>query len=122
MDFQFQTDITGLPIAKCDIECEAFGDWLSHDLSVDQGQIDELLEKIDQLLNKKLIQYTFIGKIYHLVFESDEVELILNNSDVSSSEFSEQISDQQITGCGLIDLQNLLLEWKSFTSLKGRIL
>ncbi len=42
MDFEFVTDVTGQPLAKCDIESEAFGDWLSHDIGTDRAAITAL--------------------------------------------------------------------------------
>jgi uncharacterized protein YacL (UPF0231 family) len=115
MDFQFTTDITGLPIAKCDTECEAFGDWLSNDISVDKTTIDALLNTLDSLVNKQINSYKFSGKIYYLVFADDEVELFLNNHRVTNSEFTEDdIPYGPEAGCGLVDFQQLLQEWRDF--------
>ncbi|MDU0354107.1 YacL family protein [Paraglaciecola aquimarina] len=114
MEFQFQTDITGLPIAKCDLECEAFGDWLSHDLSTDKSNITLLLQTTEKLLSKQLSHYQFTGKVYHLIFENDEVELVLNNNEVSTAEFADEHDNEHVTGCGLVDFKHLLEEWANF--------
>jgi uncharacterized protein YacL (UPF0231 family) len=114
MEFQFRTDITGLPVAKCDIECEAFGDWLSHDLSINKTKIKSLLETIDKLLNKQLNHYEYTGKEYHLIFEDDEVKIMLNHNQTSESEFAETYDHEMESGCGLVDFQHLLLEWQRF--------
>jgi uncharacterized protein YacL (UPF0231 family) len=114
MEFQFQTDITGQPTAKCDIECEAFGDWLCNDLGTDRTKIHDLLDTVERLLKKNLSRFELTGKEYHLVFENDEVELSLNNSQTSHQEFNEDFDANQTIGCGLIDFQNLLQEWRKF--------
>ncbi|MGJ8682108.1 YacL family protein [Paraglaciecola sp.] len=114
MEFQFQTDITGQPTAKCDLEYEAFGDWLCNDLGTDRAKIHDLLNTIEQLLNKKIPSFELTGKEYHLVFENDEVELSLNNNQTKHDEFSQDFDANQTTGCGLIDFQQLLQAWKNF--------
>lgn len=114
MEFQFRKDITGLPIAKCDLECEAFGDWLSHDISIKKAEIKSLLNTVDKLLNKQLNHYEYTGKEYHLIFENDEVELALNNNQSSHTEFEDEFDEGANTGCGLVDFQKLLQEWQIF--------
>lgn len=114
MEFQFRTDITGQPIAKCELECEAFGDWLSHDLGSNRSNIRSVLEVVDKLLNKQLSHYELTGKDYHLVFEDDEVQITLNHNQTSHNEFAESYDQEIENGCGLIDFKHLLLEWQKF--------
>ncbi|MCF2948388.1 YacL family protein [Paraglaciecola aquimarina] len=115
MEFQFRKGITGLPLAKCDLECEAFGDWLSHDLGTDRAKIKDLLEIVEQLLNKRLAHYELSGKEYYLTFEDDEVLLSLNNNQTTVDEFAEDYDPDESTGCGLIDFKHLLEQWAIFT-------
>ena len=122
MDYQFSHDILGHPVATCDLDCEAFGDWLSHDVGRDISQITLLLETIQQLQSYQLSSYQHNGKEYHLQFDKDEVELILNNNhiqEISSSEDdeSQELADLHIqSGCGLADFHTLLKAWQQFIS------
>lgn len=114
MDFEFVTDVTGMPLAKCDIESEAFGDWLSHDISVDKNTIITLLSNIDKVLKHQLTHYEFIGKIYHLTIADDEVELFINSGQSQHSEFDDDYSELAAAGCGLIECKHLLTNWLEF--------
>jgi uncharacterized protein YacL (UPF0231 family) len=114
MEFQFMTDISGQPIAKCELECEAFGDWLGNDLGKDPRKVSQLLHTIDELLNKQLPHFELTTKEYHLSIEDDEVTLSLNNAQSQTEEFAEHYPDEQVTGCGLIDFQQLLKAWQQF--------
>jgi uncharacterized protein YacL (UPF0231 family) len=120
MDYQFSYDILGQPVATCELECEAFGDWLTHDIAKDFTQITLLLKTAQQLLNNQLVSYQHNGKEYHLLFDKDEVELILNNNEIQSIAPSEEDESQEIgdlhiqSGCGLADFQSLLEAWQQF--------
>jgi uncharacterized protein YacL (UPF0231 family) len=122
MDYQFSHDILGNPVASCELECEAFGDWLSHEIAQDFAQITLLLNIIQQLQSNQLISYQHTGKEYHLQFDKDEVELILNNNHIqdiapSEDDESQELGDLHIqSGCGLADLETLLKSWQQFVS------
>ena len=116
MDYQFKHDILGNPLAICELEYEALGDWLTNDLATDEKQAKTLIDTAKQLLNHRLNHYQHNGKIYHLVFEQDEVELFLNHYEISHPEFNDQTGDSQpICGFGLVDFKHLLEEWSNFT-------
>lgn len=122
MDYQFSHDILGQPVASCELECEAFGDWLSQDIAQDFAQITLLLNVIHQLQTNQLVSYQHNGKEYHLLFDKDEVELILNNNQIqqmthSQDDESQELSDLHIqSGCGLADFYKLLKAWQLFIS------
>jgi uncharacterized protein YacL (UPF0231 family) len=123
MDYQFFHDILGNPAATCELECEAFGDWLSHEIAQDFEQITLLLDTIQQLQTHQISSYQHNGKEYHLELDKDEVELILNNNhiqEMTSSEEddeSQELSDLHIqSGCGLADFQTLLKAWQQFVN------
>ena len=73
MDYQFSHDILGNPVVTCELECEAFGDWLSHDIAQDFAQITLLLNTVQQLQSNQLVSYQHNGKEYHLLLDKDEV-------------------------------------------------
>jgi uncharacterized protein YacL (UPF0231 family) len=122
MDYQFSHDILGHPVATCELECEAFGDWLSHDITQDLAQITLLLDIIHQLQTNQLLSYQHNGKEYHLQFDKDEVELILNNNHIqemgsSEDDESQELNDLHIqAGCGLADFHTLLKAWQQFVT------
>lgn len=122
MDYQFSHDLLGHPVATCELECEAFGDWLSHEIAQDIGQITLLLNAIKQLQAHQLSSYQHIGKEYHLEFDKDEVELMLNNNHIqemapSEDDESQELEDLYIqSGCGLADFHTLLKAWQQFIS------
>ncbi|MBU3004581.1 YacL family protein [Paraglaciecola arctica] len=120
MDYQFSRDFLGNPVATCELECEAFGDWLSQDIAQDTSQINLLLNIVEKLQNKQLVDYQHNGKEYHLLFDKDEVELVLNNNliqemSTTDDDESQELSDLHIqSGCGLADFKLLLRAWQGF--------
>ncbi|MGK0381162.1 MAG: hypothetical protein ACI8QG_000913 [Flavobacteriales bacterium] len=122
MDYQFSHDILGQPVATCELECEAFGDWLSHEIARDFEQIKLLLYTIQQLQTNQLSSYQHNGKEYHLELDKDEVELISNNNHMQELAPSEDDESQELSslhiqsGCGLADLYILLKAWQKFVS------
>lgn len=120
MDYQFFHDILGHPMATCELECEPFGDWLSHDIADDAEQITVLLNVIHQLQTNQLASYQHNGNEYHLEFDKDEVELILNNNHIQNIASSEDDESQELedlhiqAGCGLADFYTLLKAWQKF--------
>ncbi|MGS2719059.1 UPF0231 family protein [Paraglaciecola aestuariivivens] len=118
MDYQFSRNLLGQAIATCELECEAFGDWLTNDLGSDKTQIKALIEIINKLQNQELNHYQHVGKDYHLELDTDEVELSLNNTQISDPNFNqeEHLGSDNTTGCGLTDLLYLLNAWLDYLS------
>lgn len=122
MDYQFFHDILGQPLASCELECEAFGDWLTHDIAQNVEQISLLLNTIQQLQTNQLTSYQHNGKEYHLEFDKDEVELMLNNNHIQgmaprADDESQELDDLHTqSGCGLADFYTLLKAWQQFVS------
>ena len=114
MDFEFLTDVPGEPLAKCDVESEYFGDWLSHDIGADTVAVATLMAAIEKLLTRQQMEFEYTGKIYHLMIADDEVELFLNNTELNHSEFDEDLAEGPVSGCGLMDFANLLENWLAF--------
>lgn len=115
MEHQFFYDLMGQPAATCPIECEAFGDWLTHDLAQNHKQITLLLEIVHQLMTQQIHSYQHNSTDYHLIFDKDEVELIANNHPSQTLAITEQPpSPADTSGCGLVDFQQLLTAWQRF--------
>ena len=115
MDFEFLTDVTGQPLARCDMESEYFGDWLSHDIGSNTTLIASLLGSLDALVERKTADFEYTGKIYHLVVADEEVDLFLNNVELADSQFEDEQPEGPVAGCGLVELRHLLASWQEFT-------
>ncbi|TDF38223.1 hypothetical protein EYS14_11045 [Alteromonadaceae bacterium M269] len=117
MDYQFSHDLLGNPFAKCDSEHEALGDWLTNDIATDKAQIASLLAKLNELLDRRQSLYQHTGKIYHLTFDQEEVELFLNDYETTHPEFSDEEEfnmKHPACGFGLVDFKHVLNEWLEF--------
>jgi uncharacterized protein YacL (UPF0231 family) len=117
MDYQFARDLLNNPYAKCELEYEGFGDWLTHDLMAQRQAIKTLLNTVSKLLQRELLSHQYNGTLYHLIFEDDEVSLFINHHQVSHPEFSDDGEDNYpIAGCGLVDFKQLIDAWSDFVS------
>ncbi len=116
MDFEFLTDVTGQPLARCDMESEYFGDWLSHDIGSNQALISSLLSSLDALMERKIPDFEFVGKIYHLTIADEEVDLFLNNSELADEQFEDEQPEGPVAGCGLVEFRHLLASWQEFVA------
>ncbi|WP_133468707.1 YacL family protein [Paraglaciecola marina] len=115
MEYQFSYDLLGKPTAKCELDCELFGDWLSLDIANNSKQIKELLDTIQKLQLHQLQDYEYIGKTFHLLLDPEEVELQLNNASLAPlTKLDIEWHEQESVGCGLVDLQHLLEAWLDF--------
>ncbi|MFT2090040.1 YacL family protein [Paraglaciecola sp. 2405UD69-4] len=115
MEYQFSYDLLGKPTAKCELDCELFGDWLTQDMSENSNSTEELLAIIQQLLAREIQDYCFISDTFHLLLDDSEAELKVNNADLAASVNLEvEWHSEDSAGCGLIDLQHILEAWLDF--------
>ena len=56
-------NVTGEPLAKCDVESEYFGDWLSHDIGADTVAVATLMAAIEKLLTRQQMEFEYTGKM-----------------------------------------------------------
>lgn len=116
MDYQFFWDTTEQPVAKCELDMELFGDWLTNDIGAQLEQIQLLLAAIEQLLNKQQATFNYTKGDYHLRLDADEAELTSRFSQVFEEELPEgtELDEHMACGCGLEDLHHLLINWRNF--------
>ncbi|MEP0354725.1 MAG: YacL family protein [Paraglaciecola sp.] len=115
MEYQFSYDFLGKPTAKCELDCELFGDWLTQDVGGNISGIKQLLAIIQQLQTREIQDYSYIGNTYHLLLDYSEAELQLNNASLApSAKLDIEWHEQESAGCGLIDLQHTLEAWLNF--------
>jgi uncharacterized protein YacL (UPF0231 family) len=115
MDYQFFRDEGSTPVASCEIA--AFGDWLSHDIGNDKAKVAELIAIVDSLLRAEKKHVEFVSKDYRLQLNQDEVEiaaLFVGFADEDALPEGTEFEDPMLEGCGLDDLQHLLLAWQEF--------
>ena len=143
MDYQFSTDLYQQPVAKCSMEHEAFGHWLTDEIGKDTTKLIKILKKIDQLESNNCKHAVFSGTEFQLrlnqedaiVFSSflgespddqlDDVDSALFNhdqNDLGSMGFdTDELSLDDQNGhaeCGLEDFKDFLLSWQEFISNK----
>ncbi|MEP1384384.1 MAG: YacL family protein [Paraglaciecola sp.] len=115
MEYQFSYDFLGKPTAKCELDCELFGDWLTQDIGNNSSETKQLLAIIQQLQTRKIQEHRYIGNTFHLLLEDSEAELQLNNASLApSTKLDIEWHGQESVGCGLVDLQHLLEAWLDF--------
>lgn len=124
MEYQFKTDINGQPTAKCELDCEAFGDWLTNDIGKNRAQLTALIISVEQALKKAVQFFELTTQGYHLEIELEEVTLSLRYTSHNSSHDESLFHDQDdhtdnednspATGCGLADFHDLLKGWQAF--------
>lgn len=141
MEYQFNFDALNRPVARCSMDHEAFGDWLTHDLGAHPQQIADILSQLDRLLNKQTNQWQKRWADYRLKLTQEDAIIsatstyaeqggqgdygdslfddheALLGGDESMGFDSEELSldDQQGHAiCGLEDFQTLILAWQEF--------
>ena len=120
MDYEFNYDILGQPIAQFSMGHEAIGRWFSEELCNNQQRIDELLNIIEQIEQHHIIQRRLIGLEFELHINKDDVEIFAQTLDFDvEEELPEDTNlydDESHSGCGLPDFKQALLSWKKFVS------
>ena len=118
MEYQFQTNLFGQPVAKFSMGHEAFGSWFSEELATDSGKLGKLLNAIERLKNYKCLESSLPGREYHLTLSRDEAEvrsiaLELPGDGIDNEEM-DFYDDELQANCGLDDFQAALLSWQAF--------
>jgi len=143
MDYQFSTDLYQHPIAKCSMEHEAFGHWLTDEIGRNTAKLISILEKIDQLEHNHCKHAVFSGTEFQLKLNQEDAIVFssfLGESpedhmdDLDSPMFNRGPNDFESMGfeadelslddqnghaeCGLEDFKDFLLSWQEFISNK----
>ncbi|MCR8923222.1 YacL family protein [Dasania sp. GY-MA-18] len=118
MDYEFTLDEYDRPIAEFSSGFEALGRWLSEEVSNDEQQIEELLDIITQLEQKRINSRQLFGRDAQLTLSHNEVEAIaLALTEDSSYELPEDTqlyNDESEASCGLLDFKEAVLAWQQF--------
>lgn len=115
MDFEFFRDLNGACRARCSMGHEAFGQWLTDEVST--AEADALLGVIAELEGGLREEYRKVYAEFTLLLGKDEAELAAHTLAFSGDELEEGMAyydDELFAGCGLDDLARVLEQWRAF--------
>ena len=118
MDYEFTYDEYDNPIAIFTSGFEALGRWLSEELC-QHPHIDEMLDIIDQLEQRRIQRRVLIGYDAQLEIDRDEVSVVANLAQEPDYEHelpegTSPYDDESNAACGLYDFKSALLAWQDF--------
>jgi uncharacterized protein YacL (UPF0231 family) len=118
VDYDFSFDEYDKPVAEFSMGHEAMSSWFSNELGANEQRIEEIIEIIDQLINRR---------IEHRLIEGTEYQLRLNQTDAEvrslslDIDFDEELpentnlyDEESFSECGLEDFQQALQSWQEF--------
>lgn len=120
MDFRFYYNERQLPCAQLSMDHEAFGLWLTDEISDDQTNLSAVLAAVDAILNGQRSDYEAQGHDFTLLLSRDDARVIANT--LLDDHTAEELQDEDLdiydaeshAECGLEDFRDLLIEWRDF--------
>jgi uncharacterized protein YacL (UPF0231 family) len=115
MDYEFQRDILGRFEASFSMEHEAFGNWLTQEVSDDKVLAQRILASID--LNKKHWSLKHSGNEYDLHLSHEQAEIKAHSLNMDESDIPEELEvfdGGSAAHCGIEDFVDLLQSWIDF--------
>jgi uncharacterized protein YacL (UPF0231 family) len=120
MDYDFSLDEYDKPIAEFSSGFEALGRWINEEVGSDQQRIDELLDVIEQLHQKRIQKRHFDSHDAQLTLTNNEVEVrafAITREYQSALPDNTQLYDQEShANCGLVDFKAALIAWQEFVT------
>ena len=118
MDYDFTFNEYDKPIAEFSMGHEAMGTWFNHELGANQQRIEELVDIVDQLINRRIEQRLIEGTEYRLRMNQEDVEVVALSLglevDEELPENTNVYEDESHAECGLEDFQDALVSWQEF--------
>ena len=118
MDYEFSFDEYDKPVAEFSMGHEAMGSWFSDELGSNQQRIEELIEIIDQLINRRIEQRLIEGTEYQLRLNQEDAEVRALSLDIDiDEELPENTNlydEESFSECGLEDFPQALQSWQEF--------
>ncbi len=120
MDYDFTTDEYNNPVAEFSLGHEAIGCWLTDELGIDQQAIAELLQVIQRLEQRSILQHQVVGREFQLRMSHDHVEVIALALDIDIDidetlpENTNLYDQESYAECGMDDFKQAILEWQQF--------
>ena len=119
MDYDFTFDEYDKPIAEFSMGHEAIGSWFNDELGTNQQRIEELVDILEQLVNRRIQQRQVDGTEYQLRMNQEDVEVraLSLGMEVDDEELPENTNlydNESYAECGLEDFQQVLISWQEF--------
>jgi len=135
VEYSFSRNDLDRAQAQLNMEAEAFGHWLSIEMSShSEVQLQKIVVAIEQLLSRQLYEYEHTGREFHLTLNREGASVSANNllddngnlpvfseSDDELEEFEDEQDDELndvhsglVAHCGLEDFQLLIVAWIAF--------
>ena len=118
VDYDFTFDEYDKPIAEFSMGHEAMGTWFNDELGANQQRIEELVDIVDQLVNRRIEQRLIEGTEYRLRMNQQDVEVVALSLgldvDEELPENTNVYEDESHSECGLEDFQDALVSWQEF--------
>ncbi len=118
MDYDFSFDEYDKPVAEFSMGHEAIGTWFNDELGKNEQRIEEIIEILDQLVNRRIQQRQIEGTEYKLRMNQENVEVIALSLglelDEELPENTNVYEDESFAECGLEDFQEALISWQEF--------
>jgi len=124
MDYEYTIDEYGQLNAQFSIGYEAMGLWFNDEIESNQAVISDLLNRIDQLEQRKKSYFHLEGKEFQLRLNWDGVEVLALALGVEVYEELPEdthLYDQEsFSECGLQDFKQAVLMWQEFVQANKR--
>lgn len=120
MDYRFFYNERQLPCARLSMDHEAFGNWLTDELSNDSARLQEILTVVRKIEQGERTEFEWKGRDFLLHLDRDDaevvaLELLQNHSLEELAEEDMDFYDAESRAiCGLEDFRDLLIEWRDF--------
>jgi|TARA_B110001454_G_scaffold75870_1_gene73437 uncharacterized protein YacL (UPF0231 family) len=118
VDYDFSFDEYDKPVAEFSMGHEAIGTWFNDELGKNEQRIEEIIEILDQLVNRRIQQRQIEGTEYKLRMNQENVEVIALSLglelDEELPENTNVYEDESFAECGLEDFQEALISWQEF--------
>lgn len=119
MDYDFTHDIYGNVCAEFSMGHEAFGRWLSEEVSDKQSLISEILNGVAQLKNRQRFDFIHEGHEFDIEITADEAIIrahtLASAGDEDMPDEDLDFYDQEsFARCGLDDFAGLMSGWQQF--------
>jgi len=130
MEYSFVRNDLNYPVARLNMEAEAFGHWLNIEMSrTNDAQLQKIAIAVAELLQGRGWQYEFAGREFHLELNRQQAIVSSNaileqreSEDIEEQyddEFSDDYEESELTdgaagltaSCGLEDFNILVLAW-----------
>jgi uncharacterized protein YacL (UPF0231 family) len=118
VDYDFSFDEYDRPVAEFSMGHEAIGTWFNDELGNNEQRIEEIIEVLDQLVNRRIQQRQIEGTEYKLRMNQENIEVIALSLgievDEELPENTNLYDDESFAECGLEDFQEALISWQEF--------